>query len=566
VASPRLHQRNNQQIININIKTTLKQHLLAATLVCALDFTLTIARAADPLPSWNDGPSKQSILNFVEKVTNPGSRDFVPVSERIAVFDNDGTLWSEQPVPVQFYFVADRVKALAPQHPEWRDTEPFSSILRGDLKATLEGGDHGLMELFMATHTGMTTDEFAQTVKDWIATAKHPTTSKRFLDMTYQPMLEVLAYLRANGFKNFIVSGGGIEFMRAWTEAAYGIPPEQVVGSSMKTKFEVRDGRPVLVRLPKLNFNDDKDDKPVGINQHIGRCPIAAFGNSVGDQQMLEYTQGGSGTRFELLVMHDDARREFIYGPARGLPDVKYGSFTPALEDHAKKNGWTIASMKDDWNTIFPSEIIAIDILLQPDATMLKQAAANNARLLSEYPKGFALDTTHTPHITMLQCFVHKADLDKLYAAEEKVLAAANLSAMKLEAFKLYYIPAGGGLGVAGICAKPTPQLLKLQADIIAAANPFNLRSGPIGAFSAAHDDPAIDAAIIQYVATFEQIGAGVKFNPHVSTGTAPTTYIDQMIAEPFETFTFSPAGAAVFQLGPFGTAAKNLKEWNLQP
>jgi phosphoglycolate phosphatase-like HAD superfamily hydrolase len=294
--------------------------------------------AADPLPSWNDGPAKQSIIAFVEKVTTPDSPDFVPVPERIAVYDNDGTLWSEQPVPVQFYFVADRVKALAPQHPEWKTTEPFASLLWGDVKAALENsGDHGLMELFMATHTGMTTDEFAQQVKDWITTAKHPTTGKRFLDMTYQPMLEVLAYLRANGFKNFIVSGGGIEFMRVWTEAAYGIPPEQVIGSSMKTKFELRDGKAVLVRLPALNFNDDKADKPVGINQHIGRRPIAAFGNSVGDQQMLEYTHSGSGARFELLVLHDDAAREFAYGPARGLPDVKYGYFTPALEDHAKK-------------------------------------------------------------------------------------------------------------------------------------------------------------------------------------------------------------------------------------
>jgi phosphoglycolate phosphatase-like HAD superfamily hydrolase len=541
----------------------------AAVLVFLIVFSMAGAHAADPLLSWNDGPAKQSIVAFVEKVTKPGSPDFVPVPERIAVFDNDGTLWSEQPVPVQFYFVADCVKALAPSHPEWKSKEPFASILKGDLKAALEGGDHGLMELFMATHTGMTTDEFAQMVKDWIATAKHPATGKRFLDMTYQPMIEVLAYLRANGFKNFIVSGGGIEFMRVWTEAAYGIPPEQVVGSSMKTKFELRDGKAVLVRLPQLNFNDDKADKPVGINQHIGRRPIAAFGNSVGDQQMLEYTQSGSGARFELLVLHDDAAREFAYGPARGLPDVKYGYFTTALEDQAKKSGWTVVSMKDDWKTVFPapqSEITAIDILLEPDATMLRHAAANNARLLKEYPQGFALDATHAPHITMLQCFVRTADLDKLYAAEEKVLTAANVTKMKLEAFKLYYIPAGGGLGVAGICAKPTPEILKLQADIIAAASPFNLRDGPIGAFTAGHDNPAIDKAIIGYVSTFEKIGAGEHFNPHVSTGNAPTAYLDQMIAEPFESFTFSPAGAAVYQLGPFGTAAKKLKEWDLKP
>jgi hypothetical protein len=548
------------------MKTKRSLNLIAAALLAAVAFTTTTARAADPLPSWNDGPAKQSIINFVEKVTKPGSPDFVPVPERIAVYDNDGTLWSEQPAPVQFYFVADRVKALAPQHPEWKTKEPFASLLKGDVKKALEGGDHGLMELFMATHTGMTTDEFAQLVKDWIATAKHPETGKRFIDMTYQPMLEVLAYMRANGFKNYIVSGGGIEFMRVWTEAVYGIPPEQVIGSSIKTKFELRDGKAVLVRLPALNFNDDKADKPVGINQHIGRRPIAAFGNSVGDQQMLEYAQSGSGARFELLVLHDDAKREFAYGPARGLPDVKYGFFTPALEDHAKKDGWTVVSMKDDWKTVFPSEIIAIDILLQPDATMLQHAAANNARLLKEYSQGFALDAAHTPHITMLQCFVRTADLEKLYAAEEKVLAAANVTKMKLEAFKLYYIPAGGGLGVAGICAKPTAELLKLQADIIAAAKPFLVERGPIGAFTAPHDNPALDAAIIDYVSTFDPKMSRANFNPHVSTGVAPTGYLDQMLAEPFENFTFSPAGAAVYQLGPFGTAAKKLKQFDLKP
>jgi hypothetical protein len=414
----------------------------------------------------------------------------------------------------------------------------------------------------------MTTDEFAQTVKDWIATAKHPTTGRRFLDMTYQPMLEVLAYLRANGFKNFIVSGGGIEFMRPWAEATYGVPTEQVVGSSMKTKFEMRDGQPVLVRLPQLNFNDDKADKPVGINQHIGRRPIAAFGNSVGDQQMLEYTQGGSGPRFELLVLHDDAAREFAYGPARGLPDVKYGFFTPALEEHAKKDGWTVVSMKDDWKTVFPaaqSEITAIDILLEPDATMLQHSADNNARLLKVFPGGFALDATHTPHITMLQCFVRTADLKKVYAAAGKVLARANVKAMKLEAFKYYYAP-GGAVGVAGICAKPTPEILKLQADIIAAVKPFTVETGPIGAFTAPHDNPATDAALIQYVSMFVPKMSGENYNPHVSTGVAPTAYLDQMLAEPFVPFAFSPAGAAVYQLGPFGTAAKKLKQLNLKP
>jgi phosphoserine phosphatase len=521
----------------------------------------------DALPSWNDGASKKAIVAFVEKVTRPGSPDFVPVPERIAVFDNDGTLWCEQPVPVQLYYTLDRVKALAPQHPEWKTQEPFASLLKGDLKTALAGGDRALLELVMATHAGMTTVEFEQIVKEWIATARHPKTGKRFTEMVYQPMLELLAYLRANGFKNFIVSGGGIDFMRPWTEKVYGIPPEQVVGSSIRTKFELRDGKPVLVRLAELNFNDDKDGKPVGIQQHIGRRPIAAIGNSVGDQQMLEYTQGGSGARFELLVLHDDAAREFAYGPARGLPDVKLGFFTPELEAHAKKDGWTVVSMKDDWKTVFPaaqSEIIAIDILLEPDATMLQHSAANNARLLGVFPKGFALDATHTPHITLIQRFVRTADLDKVYAAAGKVLAGANVTALKLEAFKYYYIPTGAN-GLAGICAKPTPELLKLQADLIAAVAPFTVETGDSAAFVTRPDDPIIDPALIGYVSTFVPKGSGEHFNPHVTTGVAPKTYLDQMLAEPFKPFNFSPAGAAVYQLGQFGTAAKKLKELDLK-
>jgi hypothetical protein len=329
----------------------------------------------------------------------------------------------------------------------------------------------------------------------------------------------------------------------------------------------MRNGKPVLVRLPGLNFNDDKADKPVGINRHIGRRPIAAFGNSVGDQQMLEYTQGGSGARLMLLVLHDDAAREFPYGPARGLPDVKLGAFTPTLDEHAKKDGWTVVSMKDDWKQVFAfeqSSVTAIDILLEPDATMLQHAEANNARLLKVFLKGFALDVAHRPHITLIQRFVRTADLEKVYAAAGKVLAGANVTAMKLEAFKFYYAPAGA-LGVAGISAKPTPEILRLQSDIIAAVQPFTVETGPIGAFTAAHDDPATDAALIQYVSTFVPKMTGKNFNPHVSTGVASREYLDNMLTEPFEPFTFSPAGAAVYQLGPFGTAAKKLKTWELK-
>jgi len=312
---------------------------------------LTTAYAQDPLSSWNDGPTKQAIVAFVAKVSKEGSPDFVPPAERIATFDNDGTLWCEQPMYFQLFFALDRVKTLAPQHPEWKTKEPFASLLKGDVKGALAGGEHAILEIIVATHAGMTTAEFEKIVADWIATAKHPKFKRPYTECIYQPMVELLAYLRANGFKTFIVSGGGIEFMRPWTEKVYGIPPEQVVGSSIKTKYEMRDGKPVLMRLPEMNFIDDKAGKPVGINEHIGRRPIAAFGNSDGDQQMLEWTQAGSGARLMMLVHHDDAAREFAYGA-----ESKIGTFSDALMVEAKKDGWTVISMKDDWKTIFAFE------------------------------------------------------------------------------------------------------------------------------------------------------------------------------------------------------------------
>jgi hypothetical protein len=555
-------------MLGLRSHRTFKPVLKVAALIGALAFTTVASQAADPLPSWNDGPAKQSIITFVEKVTKPGSPDFVPVTERITTFDNDGTLWCEQPIPAQLYFVLDRVKALAPQHPEWTTTEPFASLLEGDSQTALAGGDHALLEIVMATHAGMTTAEFEQIVKDWIATAKHPKTGQLFTDMVYQPMLEVLSYLRASGFKTFIVSGGGIEFMRPWAERVYGIPPEQVVGSSIKTKFEMRDGKSVLVRLPELNFNDDKGDKPVGINQHVGRRPIAAFGNSRGDKEMLEYTQGGSGARFELLVLHDDTAREYAYGPALGLPEPKLGAFPQDLYDQAKQQGWTVASMKNDWSQVFPFEpspVTAIDILLEPDATMLRHAEAANANLLKIFPQGFALDAAHRPHVTMIQRFVRTPDLDKVYAAVGKVFASAGVAGMKLEAFKFYYAPAND-LGVPGISARPTPELLKLQENLIAAVAPFTVPSGASAAFVTTPDDRVIDPALIEYVSGFVPNYSGDRFNPHVSVGVAPRSYLDKMLAEPFEAFTFSPGGAAVYQLGQFGTAAKKLKEYDLKP
>jgi phosphoserine phosphatase len=306
------------------------------------------ASAGDPLPSWNEGTAKQSIIDFVKATTEKRSPDFVPEPERIAVFDNDGTLWAEQPMYFQAFFIFDRIKALAPQHPEWQTQEPFASVLRGDIKSALAGGEHALMEMAMATHAGMSTQEFEQIVKEWVATAKHPLTKKPFTEMVYQPMLEVLDYLRGHGYKTYIVSGGGIEFMRPWTEAVYGIPPEQVIGSSIKTKFEIQDGKPVLMRLPELNFIDDKEGKPVAINQHIGRRPIAAFGNSDGDLQMLQWTAAGDGRRFALYVHHDDAVREWAYDHPSSIGQLEKGLV------EAEANGWTVVSMKNDWKTVFP--------------------------------------------------------------------------------------------------------------------------------------------------------------------------------------------------------------------
>jgi phosphoglycolate phosphatase-like HAD superfamily hydrolase len=326
---------------------TLKTLLAASSLVI---WVASACLAADPLPSWNDGAAKKAIVTFVERVASSASPDFVPPAERIAVFDNDGTLWGEQPMYFQALFIFDRVKQLAPRHPEWSERDPFASVLAGDTKGALAGGQRALLELAMATHAGMTTDEFGEIVTDWLATAKHPKSGRPYTEMVYQPMLELLTYLRANDFKTFIVSGGGVEFMRPWAERVYGIPPEQVVGSSIKTKYEVRDGEPEIVRLPELNFIDDKAGKPVGIHQHIGRRPIMAFGNSDGDFEMLEWTTAGDGARFGLLVHHTDAAREWAYDRESHIGKLDRGL------DEAAKRGWVLVNMKDDWSTIFPWE------------------------------------------------------------------------------------------------------------------------------------------------------------------------------------------------------------------
>lgn len=307
------------------------------------------AAQTDPLPSWNDGAAKKSITDFVARVTTQNGPDFVPIEQRIATFDNDGTLWSEQPMYFQLAFAIDRVKALAPRHPEWKTQQPFKSLLEGDLKGFAKFGEKGALQVIAATHAGMTVEDFAKTVQDWTITARHPRFKRPYIELVYQPMLELLAHLRANGFKTFIVSGGGIDFMRPWVEKVYGIPPEQVVGSSGVTKFELGpDGKPELMKLAKVEFIDDGPGKPVGINRFIGRRPILAFGNSDGDQQMLEWTAGGSGARFMGLVHHTDAEREWAYDRKSHV-----GKLDKAL-DEAMRRGWTVVDMRQDWKVIYP--------------------------------------------------------------------------------------------------------------------------------------------------------------------------------------------------------------------
>jgi phosphoglycolate phosphatase-like HAD superfamily hydrolase len=321
--------------------------MAAAVLLFGL-LSQATAQVADLLPSWNEGASKQAIVEFVGKVTRQGGPDFVAPAERIAVFDNDGTLWAEQPMYFQLAFALDRVKALAPQHPEWKDTQPFKAVLEGDMRTLAAAGEHGLLEVIMATHAGMTTEEFQKIVTDWLATARHPKFNRPYTELVYQPLLELLTYLRTNDFKTFIVSGGGIEFMRPWVERVYGIPPEQVVGSSGVTKFQVGpDGKPVLMKEPKVEFVDDGPGKPVGINRFIGRRPILAFGNSDGDLQMLQWTAAGTGARFMGIVHHTDAEREYAYD--RQSP---FGKLDKAL-DEATAKGWTVINMKNDWKTVF---------------------------------------------------------------------------------------------------------------------------------------------------------------------------------------------------------------------
>ncbi|PRX11526.1 UNVERIFIED_ORG: phosphoserine phosphatase [Martelella mediterranea] len=338
----------------MSIVSPLKGALSALILVFAA--TLAAAQQSDPLPSWTAGDTKQAIIEFVAAATDDTADAYIAPEDRIVVFDNDGTLWNEHPMYTQLAFMFDRLKALAPQHPEWQTTEPFKSALAGDMSGLATSGEGAVAELLAVTHAGMSSAEFSKIVADWFADARHPRFDRPYTELAYLPMLEVLDYLRSEGFQTYIVSGGGIEFMRVITEAVYGIPPQQVVGSVAETKYEIVDGTPQLTRLPHLAFNDDKGGKPVGINTAIGRRPVMAFGNSDGDMQMLEWTSAGPGASLVLLVKHDDESREYAYGPADGLPESAFGHLSQTTVDEARTNGWIVISMKNDWANIFAPE------------------------------------------------------------------------------------------------------------------------------------------------------------------------------------------------------------------
>jgi phosphoserine phosphatase len=339
------------------MKTIHTKNLVTVALACLVVFITTNAQAADPLASWNDGPAKQAIVEFVKETTTQGSPQFVPPEARIATFDQDGTLWVEHPMYTQVTYCLERVAALVKTRPELKNKEPFKTVLSGNREAMAKLSQDDLMKILVVTLSGMSVDDFSAEAKKWIAEAKDPRWKRPYTELTYQPMQEVLQYLRANGYKTYIVTGGGQDFVRVYAEQTYGITPEQVVGTMGGTKYGYdKDGKPFLTKEPKMLLNDNNAGKPEGIHLMIGRRPIAAFGNSTGDRQMLEYTKAGDGARLAMIVLHDDAEHEYAYGPAQGLPDTKVGTFTQALYDEAKKNGWTVISMKNDWKVIFPFE------------------------------------------------------------------------------------------------------------------------------------------------------------------------------------------------------------------
>lgn len=513
------------------------------------------AAADDPLPSWNDSPRKQAIVDFVEQVTTKDSPDYVPPAERIAVFDNDGTLWCENPLPFQLLFALDSVKRQVSEDPKLSKKPMVKAALEGDSAKLLADGHRGLLEVIALTHAGMTTEEFGQKVEKWLQTARHPRFDRPYTECVYQPMRELLAYLRAHHFKTYIVSGGGQDFMRVWAEEVYGIPPEQVIGSHSLVKFAMQTDEPVLTKTMDSVYVDDKEGKPPAIHQFIGRRPIFCAGNSDGDKAMLEYTTIANPLpSFGLIVHHTDAQREYAYD----ANPKSSGKLVAALEDAAKRQ-WQVVDMERDWKEVLPDQsVTAIDILLEPDQVMMDHAGQVNQRFLKSYPDGFALDAQHRPHITLLQCFVRTEKLPEVYRASGKVLSHFDLQSMRLQAVKHYYIP-DGRTGLAGIVIEPTVELLDLQRKLIASMERFMVPTGKSTAFVTTPDDLVMSPALVKYVENFVPDASGERFNPHVTTGVAMREDLDAMLKEPFDEFEFAPASAAVYQLGQYGTAAKRL-------
>ena len=439
------------------------------------------------------------------------------------------------------------------------------AALAGDFAKLLEGPHHdGLLHIIALTHAGMTTEEFKADVENWLATARHPRYGKPYDQLTYQPMQEVLSYLRANGFKTFIVSGGGADFMRVWSERVYGIPPEQIVGSAGRATYELKPSGPVLVKTLDYLFVDDKDGKPVGIHEFIGRRPIAAFGNSDGDKAMLEYTTiANPRPSLGMIIHHTDAEREYAYD----AHPKSSGKLVEALQD-APQRGWIVVDMKSDWKRVFAFEpngpsgvedrLIAIDVLLQPDGKMLEEAANWNAQMREQSPEGFELDEQHAPHITLVQRFIAESDLGSVLAAVDRVKSAFDIANMQMTATGLYDIPSGK-IGVAGIVIEPSDELLALQEAVIEAVNPFARTGGDASAFVPDATGTPFDPLLFKYVDTFVPNQTGKKFNPHVTIGIAPLGWLEDLEKQPFSTFTFGAKGIATYQLGNFGTASKRL-------
>jgi hypothetical protein len=519
--------------------------------------------AGRPLASWNEGPAKSAILDFIGRVTTAGGTEYVAPDARIAAFDNDGTLWCEHPLQPQVFFVIDRVKALAAEDPGLNERQPFKALLEQDLKTLLGLGKQALVELAFATHAGMTEEQFDAMARDWIATATHPRVGQAFKDCAFRPQLELLHLLRANDFKIYIVTGGGVDFVRALSGEVYGVPRAQVIGSRAKTRLDRQGGTVHVTKLAQLDSFNDGEAKPRNISQHVGQRPLLAFGNSDGDLDMLLHVKSGPGARLALLLHHDDDQREVAYDR-----DFRLSPLAEAL-DKAKDYGLTLVSMKQDWKTVFDqppeetpmTDAIAIDILLEPDSAMIDHAKGVNAGLRENYPEGFAIDPAHSPHITLVQRYVRSDALEAVASAVTEAVQKGPSLPLHLKAEGYSSIDAQG-LGLVNYRVERTPDLIDLEGRVVSAVQPFAVSGGTGEAFARSPGEEINDLTI-EYVEGFVPAASGEKYAPHVSLGVAKLDFVEALKREPFVPFAFDGLTVAIYQLGNFGTAQKRL--WNLK-